>query len=321
MNGGLAARRLLELVGWGAVTGVGSVMLTQAAGWSGTRLVATLQALTPYGIPLVVVVAAIALWQHSNGLAVTAAAVGVGVLGLSIPLVVSPGQPTPADDAPEIRAAAINLLYSNLRVSEVADQVMDLDLDVVIFSEFTPEHRDTLLAHELADSYPFQINRDGLLAGGMAVWSRFELAEDQPTNETINRTINAIVDGPNGPMRVLAVHPPTPVFNLAGWQREITEIGDDAAASSEPTLVIGDFNASYWHPIFRDLLDRDLTDAHMANRRGWSTSWPADESIPPFVRLDHALTNDGLVSTAVEDFRVAGSDHVGLIVTLSPAAG
>jgi endonuclease/exonuclease/phosphatase (EEP) superfamily protein YafD len=318
MNGGLVVRRLIDLVGWAAVAGVGGVMLTQAVGWSGSRLIATLQALTPYGIPLAFVVAAAALWQHSLALAVGAATVGFGVLGLSVPLVVTPDQLSPSDNATEITVAAVNLLYSNPRVGEVADQLLELDADVLVFSEFTPEHRDMLMGHPLADSYPFQINRDGLLAGGSAVWSRIPMTENAPP-ETVNRTIDASLDGPNGPVRLFAVHPPTPVFNLAGWQREIDDIGERAGDSGEPTLVVGDFNASYWHPNFRDLLDRGLTDAHMANGRGWSTSWPADEFIPPFVRLDHALTNDGLVSTAVQDFRVAGSDHVGLIVTIKSA--
>jgi endonuclease/exonuclease/phosphatase (EEP) superfamily protein YafD len=294
-------------------------MLAQAAGWNGSRSIAVLQALTPYGIPLTVVVAAIAVRQRSYELAVSAAVVGVSVLGLASPIVLRPDQPAPADDAAEVRVAAINLLYSNPRVSDVADQVAQLDADVVVFSEFTAEHRDTLLAHPTADSYPYQINRDGLLAGGMAVWSRFPLAENTQT-ETINRTIDASFEGPDGTVRVFAVHPPTPVYNRTGWQRELENIGANAGAASEPTIVIGDFNASYWHPVFRQVLDGGLTDAHMANGRGWSTSWPTDEAFPPFVRLDHALTNDGLVSSQVDDFRVPGSDHAGLVVTIRLSA-
>ena len=70
---------------------------------------------------------------------------------------------------------------------------------------------------------------------------------------------------------------------------------------------------------FRDVLDRGFTDAHMAHGRGWTTSWPTDEAFPPFVRLDHALTNLRLVSTAVDDFRIPGSDHAVLIVTVKMA--
>mgnify|MGYP000287752026 CR=1 FL=1 len=69
---------------------------------------------------------------------------------------------------------------------------------------------------------------------------------------------------------------------------------------------------------FRRLLDAGFVDAHAAAGSGFSTSWPTNGVIPPFVRLDHALTTGGLVATDVEDFDVAGSDHLGMFVTVAP---
>ena len=89
---------------------------------------------------------------------------------------------------------------------------------------------------------------------------------------------------------------------------------------SGPTLLIGDFNASYWHPDFRSALDAGFVSAHTATGAGFSTSWPTTWPIPAFVRLDHALTAGGLVATDVEDFDVAGSDHLGMIVTVAPTS-
>jgi endonuclease/exonuclease/phosphatase (EEP) superfamily protein YafD len=323
MHGGSAAARLTallgEFAGWSVVAGVGAVMTTQATGWTGSSLVAALQALTPYGIPAVGGVAVAALWQRRYALSIVAAITGLSILGLSLPLISSSDGAEAAERSAVMRVAAINLLFSNPRVDEVANAIANLDADVITFSEFTAEHRDTLLASAIADEYPYQINRDGLYAGGMAVWSRLPISEgDSP--DTTNRTIDATIDGPDGTVRIMAVHPPTPIHDLARWQQEIEGIGEAADAASLPTLAIGDFNASYWHPVFRELLDRGLTDAHIAVGQGWSTSWPTDEPFPPFVRLDHAVTNAGLVSTAVEDFDVPGSDHVGFVVTVRMAA-
>jgi endonuclease/exonuclease/phosphatase (EEP) superfamily protein YafD len=150
------------------------------------------------------------------------------------------------------------------------------------------------------------------------VWSKVAIDENAPLGPN-SRTVNALLAGPDGPIRLLGVHPPTPVFDFSEWQRELQRIGTLVSSVSEPTLVIGDFNASYWHPAFRDLLRREFTDAHMAHGSGWSTSWPTDKFFPPFVRLDHALTGNGLVSTRVDDFRVPGSDHTGLVVTVKPS--
>jgi len=66
------------------------------------------------------------------------------------------------------------------------------------------------------------------------------------------------------------------------------------------------------------LLDAGLVEAHIAHGRGFSASWPTDQIVPAFVRLDHALTTAGLVSTDVADFEIPGSDHRGFVVTVAP---
>ncbi len=319
MKLGPVARRFMELVGWGLVAGAGFVMLSQALGWNGTRLVATLQSLTPWSVPPLALVAGVAMWQQWKHLALVAAVVGLSVLGMSIPLVFPGTQPPPLADAEGLRVAAVNLLFSNPEVDAVADALEDRNLDVIVFSEFTEEHHDTLTAHRLADDFPYQINRNGLYAGGMAMWSRFPL-EENPRLASINRTIDATITGPDVDVRLLGVHPPTPIFDFGGWIRDTKQIGDAVDDIDEPLVVIGDFNAAYWHPLFRDLLSHDLTDAHIANNSGWSMSWPIGDTLPAFVRLDHALTGNGLVSSDVRDFRVPGSDHSGFDVIVKPTA-
>jgi endonuclease/exonuclease/phosphatase (EEP) superfamily protein YafD len=300
-----------------AVAAVGLVMLSQAVGWDGATPVAAAHALTPYLVVVVVVGAGLSLWRKWHELGVVSSLVGVAMLLLAAPIVFPPAQARADPDAASLRVGAVNLLYRNDRTLDVADDLATRDLDVIVFSEYTAEHQAVLLSHELATMLPHREDRDGLFAGGVAVWSRFPVRPDVPP-DTINYSVDLTVDGPDGPVRVFAVHPPTPVFDFDDWRRDLDLIGEVADRPGPPTLVIGDFNASYWHPVFRRLLHRGLTDAHMALGAGWSTSWPTDRWFPPFVRLDHALTGNGLVSTDIEDFQVPGSDHAGLVVTVSP---
>jgi endonuclease/exonuclease/phosphatase (EEP) superfamily protein YafD len=318
MDRGQIVRRFAEFIGWIGAAGIGLVMITQAFGWNGSRPIAALQSLTPYGIPLILTIAAVSVWQRRDALATTAALIGLGAFVLSAPLVIPPGQATPAPDAVGVRAASVNLLFSNPVVADAADRLLELDPDVIVFSEYTNQHFETLSAHRLAERYEYRLDRESGFSRGMAVWSKFPIDEND-TGAEIGRTVDATLLGPDGPIRLLAVHLPTPIFDFPRWELELARIGSAASQTTEPTLVVGDFNASYWHPAFRDLLRRDLTDAHMAHGAGWSTSWPTDRSFPPFVRLDHALTGNGLVSTDVADFRVPGSDHAGLVVTVKPS--
>lgn len=295
-------------------------MLTQAAGVDGSSSLSSAQALTPFGIPIVVGVTAGALWRRSHTLAVVSASVGIAALALASPIVFPPTQNEVQADAVGIRAAAVNLLYSNDAVERVAADLHVRDPDVIVFSEYTVRHQDTLLGHALAERYPYRINDPHPGAGGMALWSKFPVDEDGRLAVS-RRAIDATLLGPDGPIAVVGVHPPTPIYDHDAWSDDLQALGDRAAAGELPTLMIGDFNASYWNPVFRSLLDRDLVDAHIAHGRGWSPSWPTDEVVPPFVRLDHALTGNGLVSTDIEDFDVPGSDHAGFVVTVKPAAG
>ncbi len=175
-----------------------------------------------------------------------------------------------------------------------------------------------LQASALADEYDYRTDRSEPVGGGVAIWSKdpVGVADHQ---ETTYVSLDLTVDGPDGPVRIVAVHPPTPITDFDGWRNDLARIGEVGRRGETPTVVIGDFNASFWHPSFRALLDDGFTDAHIAAGKGFSTSWPTDRPYPPFVRLDHALTTDSLVSTDVDDFDIVGSDHRGLIVTVAPA--
>ena len=120
-------------------------------------------------------------------------------------------------------------------------------------------------------------------------------------------------------MTLFVVHLPSPMASLGEWRDELGRLALLVTAGA-PAIVIGDFNASYWHPEFRDVLDAGWRDAHQMTRRGFSSSWPTDIApMPPFVRIDHALVNDGLVVTNVDDIDVPGSDHRGLLVDVAVA--
>ena len=319
MDRGELGRRVAEAFGWGGAAGVGLVMITQALGIDGVAPIAAFQALTPYGIPLVALIAGVAHARRAHGLAAVAAGAGSAALMLAIPITFPPTREPARTDAVGVSAAAVNLMYGNPSAAPVAADLARRDPDVIVFSEFTPRHGVILGEHPLSDRYRYQINDAHPLADGMAMWSKYPLREvDRRTR--VNRTIGASLDGPDGVIQVVGVHPPTPVFDHSSWARDLTALADLAADADLPTLMIGDFNASYWHPAFRSILDNGLVDAHAAHGRGWSTSWPTDEVVPAFVRLDHALTGNGLVATHVDDFHVPGSDHAGLIVTVKPTA-
>jgi endonuclease/exonuclease/phosphatase (EEP) superfamily protein YafD len=308
----------LELIGWAVVSLVGAVALTQAFGWAGTRNVAIIQSLTPYLGLLVVPITLVALWRRRLRLATVCAAIGFGILVLAAPLAFPNEQADPVANAVGLRVASVNLLYRNDRIDDVADTLADLAPDVIVFSEYTAEHQAALQRSELADDYLYRIDRSGQFAGGVAVWSRTPVVVDEHP-DTYNYSLDLTVDGPDGNVRVVALHAPTPLVSFENWRRDLDTAARIGREASGPTMLVGDFNASYWHPDFRRMLDAGLVDAHIALGKGFSTSWPTGHRAPPFVRLDHALMTPDLVSTEIGDFEIPGSDHRGFVVTVVPA--
>lgn len=316
-HGGTRAT-VVDLIAWLVVAFVGLVTLTQAFGWAGTRIIAVVQSLTPYLAMALVPVVLVALWRRQLVLVAVASAIGFGVGVLATPLAFPDPQPSAAADSIGLRVASLNLWYQNTEIDAVADMLATVGADVVVFSEFTGAHQSALQASSLADEYPYRTDRTGLGATGIAVWSREPMRiGDNP--ETFNDSLDVTIAGPDGDVRIVAMHMPTPIIDFDAWRTDLATAAQIGRTTGEPTLLIGDLNSSFWHPDFRGLLDAGFVDAHAAAGSGFSTSWPVDRWIPPFVRLDHALTVGGLVSTEVDDLDVPGSDHRGVLVTVSPA--
>jgi endonuclease/exonuclease/phosphatase (EEP) superfamily protein YafD len=300
---------------------MGGLVASQAIGWSGMRAVVILQALTPFvlGPALPIAIAAFATGHWVLGVVSTAI---VGALAvLARPLLTPPPQPPQAsDDGLPVSIFHANLLFKNRRLRELPELIGAVGADVLAFTEFTNAHAAMFAGSPLADRYPHRVEHPMGDTGGSAIWSRHPLTQvDVP--ESRDKSTGAIVHA-SAAIRVYAVHPPSPMMSLGGWLGELEtlrrELDPDA---DEPMIVVGDFNASYWHPPFRRLLRAGWRSAHHVAGAAFSASWRADKRpLPPFVRLDHALVNDRVVVTAVRDIDVPGSDHRGFVASIAPAA-
>lgn len=308
----------VDIVCWLTAAVAGAVVVTQTFGWTGARLLAIVHSLTPYfAVPMVMAIG-VSVWRRRLALATVGVAVAFGIAVLGTPLAFPDGQPPPRAGSVGLDVASVNLWYQNERVDEIPEMLAEVDADVIVFSEYTPDHQETLVSSSLAAQYPHRVERNGERPTGMAVWSRWPLG-DSAVLATYHSSHDVVVTGPDGDLRLVAMHMATPFDSLDGWQDDLTIARTIGETTDQPTLLIGDLNSSFWHPDYRRVLDAGFVDAHSAAGSGFSTSWPTNRLIPTFVRLDHALTTGGLVSTAVSDLDVPGSDHRGLVVTVAPA--
>ena len=263
-------------------------------------------------------IAVVAAVRNRRALALTAAGVAVALLVLTAPIVFPGDRPAPAADATRLRITFANLFRENEEPAAAA-AVMAHDADVVAVVELNPVMATHLEAAG-AGRYRYQLARPSFSSEGLALYSRFPIVQGDIRRIGTRLGLEARLDVDGRPIRLFVVHPFPPIFNgrlSAEWAASLATIGDEATSPGPPTIVVGDFNASRWHPPFRRLLRHGLRDSHEWLGHGFSTSWPNDWPTPPFVRLDHALVGPGVIPTAVDDIDVPGSDHRGFVVDVA----
>jgi endonuclease/exonuclease/phosphatase (EEP) superfamily protein YafD len=311
----LAAVFVLVGLAWTAIAAMVVLLATQLLRWSGSRCVVALQAATPYVLALSVPIAAVAIIAARWALAVVAVAMVVVLLALCGPSRFPPRQPPAPTGVRPLRVFHGNLLYYNGRTAEMARAVAALDADVLAFTEYTSAHSGGLYVAPLIEAFPYRIEHPEPRAGGSALWSRFPLTEIHAPPALYSSTA-AVVSAPDL-VTVYVAHPPNPLNQLHHWLDELAQLAALKARAEPPAMVVGDFNATPWHPPFRRLLAAGWRNAHQLAGHGFSCSWPTDKRwLRPFLRLDHALVDNSLVVTDVADVELPGSDHRGLVVSV-----
>jgi endonuclease/exonuclease/phosphatase (EEP) superfamily protein YafD len=200
---------------------------------------------------------------------------------------------------------------------DVARLLERLDADVLTFSEYTPHHAHILREAPVAAAYPHRIEMPAVLASGAALWSRYPVALSEAP-ATRHHTVVGDVAGPSGTVRIIVVHTQSPLIDHGQWSDDLAALA--LVDPGRSAVMMGDFNACWWHPEFRQLLAGGWRDVHQIVGRGLSASWPVHRHVPPaFIRLDHALLNGSLVVDRVTDLDIPGTDHRGVLVSVRTA--
>lgn len=309
--------KALEAVGWMAMAVLLGLCITQWFGIEGRRTIGALQALTPYVLLAAVPVAVIATTTRRHPLALAALIPLVSLLALTFPIVFHDHPPTAVAGSPQVSIAFGNTYAWNQRPDLTAAAMATSGADVLVMVEVMPWLRTDVDKLVVLGDYPY---RQEVLDQGtenVVLWSRYPIVEGGIVEIGGRPAADVVLDVDGRQLRVVGVHTVPPTTDADAWAAQLIAIGDHLASSTLPTIVVGDFNASRFHPGFRRLLDRGWQDSHEALGHGWSMSWPMDHGLlpPSFVRIDHALFGRGATPVKLRDLRLPGSDHKGFVAT------
>lgn len=247
-------------------------------------------------------------------LAVGAALVSIYGVVVS-PLYIANGAST---DGSALRVMTANLLFGQADPGSLVETVRARAVDVLTVQELTYSLAESLRAEGLEDQLPHHYlipNESG--GAGAGIYSRYPLADMHELDGYGPTNLSARVEF-STPFTLLAVHPgPAYITPPDIWTAELGRLRsalEDAAADGT-VVVSGDFNTTYLHKQFRDLLSVGYADAADQVGAGIVRTYPADKSFPAVVGIDHVLLR-GAQAESLERIDILGSDHHGLIVDL-----
>lgn len=225
-----------------------------------------------------------------------------------------------ASNGERLRVAEANLYYGNPTAGLAATALLAANADILFLSELTSAFVAEATRLGFDDQYPYRLldplesNGENVASGGLGLYSKYPF--DDVSRVGRDRAPFARIILPKGrAVRILPVHveSPTSSGRVSTWASDLARLGRLVESSTDPVLLVGDFNATRWQPAFGALLRRGLTDAHESVGRGLSRSWRTRFAV---FRLDHALFSRELAATEVTDIVVPGSDHRGFVADL-----
>lgn len=215
----------------------------------------------------------------------------------------------------------------DLRVlpGRIVDLIAALSPDVVALSELDVDHirskrldQPAWIAARLGMRVVFAETLDGY---GHALFSRFPLARAElvplahtPLTEP-RMAIDAVLEAPAGPLRVVATH-----LGLTRTDRAMQagEIVARVRPSAIPPVVIGDLNAGPGEVGYEELISASLVDPLAGQRVGARCTWP---SLLALRALDHVLLGPGLsarhAAVLKEGSARFASDHRPVVVDVA----
>jgi endonuclease/exonuclease/phosphatase (EEP) superfamily protein YafD len=305
------------------------------AGWALARLVAA-DRLRPVAAQSVVLLpftpqVAAGAWLASLGLrdrrarcvtALAAGALTTAVASRAIP------RRQPEASGQVLRVLTANLLGGRAEAESVVDLVRQTEPDVLFVQELTLAATGRLHRDGLDEIMPHSVTDLGRPRGrGNGIFSRYPLQECLPVTTPVWAQPTATVALPSGVARLVCVHlqsprPPWHQPEVAAWDSELRALRAITVGGDPPLVMAGDFNGTFDHAGFRELIRCGYADAAREAGNGLVPTWgPRPGGRRALLTIDHVLTDPRCAILGTSVHPLAGTDHRAVLATIRlPAA-
>lgn len=254
--------------------------------------------------------------------AALASATVLATIAVYVPSFV-PDTHTPPRDGVTIRVMTANLAFGNGDASKLV-QTAGAHADILAVQELTQPQLYRMQTAGVDEKFAHHAIYPGVRSAGIGLWSRFPL--ENPwllASYTLPfLTAQVRVPGIETPVSILVVHVANPMsFTYDAWRSDLSRLASDMLEMSKRSdggcaVVLGDFNSTIDMRPYRDLVSHGYRDAAEQAGGGLLRTFPGHLPMPAFFGIDHVLVR-GCRATDIRTVRVAGSDHHGLIASIS----
>lgn len=229
------------------------------------------------------------------------------------------------------RVMTLNTAHGAASAEEVVMLVREKNVEVLCLQELTDDFLSELSSAGLYDLLPYYVISDEASAisngGRNGIWTLAPM--DNVSGNLLPIDTSSMPAGTvqigGLDVRVVSVHPNSPVRGAQDlWDEGLGVIGS-LSEYDHTYLVMGDFNSTWDHARFRELLGTDFVDASSEAGEGFHMTYPsgtlAGIELPSLVEIDHIVyaRDSGITVSELEAAEVSGTDHRALLGVLEVA--
>lgn len=220
---------------------------------------------------------------------------------------------------PSLTVMSLNMRIGQADATQVVRQAQQAD--VVVLVESTPEALAALDAAGMTDRFGYAVGDGRSGPAGATVFARYPVRTVEDLRTSFQQQVTSVEVPDLGAVTLIAAHPCNPLCGTRLWDREAEQLREAAGRYADtPTVIAGDFNAVDDQLPMQRLRRDGFASATDVAGAGLIPTYPANSRIPPVIGIDHVMINSRLTATAVTAFTVAGTDHRGLLATLTATA-
>ena len=222
------------------------------------------------------------------------------------------------------RVMTCNTYNGQASAAQIVSLVREKHVEVLCLQELTDGMVEDLERAGIDELLPYHVVSEGASAisngGRNGIWTaapQADVSRNLLPIDTSSMPAASIQVG-DATVRIVSVHPNSPVRGAEDlWDKGLSVIGS-LSDYGHAYLIMGDFNSTWDHARFRELLGSTFADAGQASGGGVHMTYPANKVVPPLVEIDHIVysKDSGIVVSSLETAQVSGTDHLALIATL-----